>query len=320
MKKVSLIIPVYNTAEYLEECLYSACRQTYPNMEIICVDDGSTDGSGRIVDEFACKYENVIAIHKENSGESSARNIGLKACSGDYIGFMDCDDWIDLDMYEKLADAMERFDTDMAASSWYKEEISKTYEVENKYPVVQGVFGQEQLLKYVYERDAYQGFAYMWNKLYKKELLQNSIGDLLLFDEKLKLGGDVLYLAQLLLHTKTAIYLDKPFYHYRQRTDSGSHAIDLQRRMDWLTSYEIVIEIFNEKGIKQEIMNLVKRFLVYHSSNAAQIAYEQKCWNELMLCQKIMKQYQYEYECTNRNYQDRIKRFQKILEYREEMV
>ena len=89
MKKVSIIIPVYNTRDYLRRCLDSVRNQTYTNLEIVCVDDGSTDGSEKIVDEYAGMDSRFVVIHKENGGESSARNTGLKACTGEYIGFMD---------------------------------------------------------------------------------------------------------------------------------------------------------------------------------------------------------------------------------------
>ena len=88
-KKVSVIIPVYNTLNYLNRCLESVVSQTYQNMEIICIDDGSTDGSEKIVDEFAAKDKRIIAIHQKNRGESNARNTGLRTATGDYIGFMD---------------------------------------------------------------------------------------------------------------------------------------------------------------------------------------------------------------------------------------
>ena len=96
---VSIIIPIYNTASYLRKCLDSAKNQTYTNLEIICVDDGSTDGSEKIVDEYL-DDDRFVIIHKENSGESSARNTGLLKCTGNYIGFMDCDDWIAKDKVE----------------------------------------------------------------------------------------------------------------------------------------------------------------------------------------------------------------------------
>ena len=167
-KKVSLIIPVYNTTDYLRRCLESAVSQTYANMEIICVDDGSTDGSEKIVDEFAAGDKRVIAIHQENRGESNARNSGLRIASGDYIGFMDCDDWIEPDMYESLVAALEAENADMAIAGFYQEfeNIDRTcIEVKNEKSVDQKVFDKKKLLRYLYERDSYRAFAYMWDKL-----------------------------------------------------------------------------------------------------------------------------------------------------------
>ncbi|HJA50079.1 MAG TPA: glycosyltransferase, partial [Candidatus Fusicatenibacter intestinipullorum] len=95
--KISVIIPVYNVEKYLKRCLDSVINQTYKNLEIILIDDGSTDNSGKICDEYAQKDERIIVIHKENGGVSSARNKGLDICIGDYISFIDSDDWINLE-------------------------------------------------------------------------------------------------------------------------------------------------------------------------------------------------------------------------------
>ena len=99
---ISVIVPVYNVEKYLPQCLNSIINQTYENLEIIFINDGSTDNSGNICDEYAKRNSRIKAIHKENGGASSARNIGLDICKGDNIGFVDSDDWIELDMYESL--------------------------------------------------------------------------------------------------------------------------------------------------------------------------------------------------------------------------
>ena len=148
-----MIIPIFNAREYLEKCLESAVSQDCENMEIICVDDGSTDGSGHILDDFARKYGKIVAIHQENGGESNARNRGLSAASGEYIGFMDCDDWIEPDMYSRLRDALETYDVDMAASGWSKEFPEQSIVAGNRGQVKHGVINQKELLKYVYYRD-----------------------------------------------------------------------------------------------------------------------------------------------------------------------
>lgn len=99
---ISVIVPVYNTKEYLERCVNSLLNQTYQDMEIILVDDGSTDGSGEICDRFAERDRRIRVLHKENGGSSSARNLGIENAEGDYIGFVDSDDYVDANMYEKL--------------------------------------------------------------------------------------------------------------------------------------------------------------------------------------------------------------------------
>lgn len=99
---ISVIVPVYNTKEYLERCVNSLLMQTYSDMEIILVDDGSTDGSGELCDRFAAREQRIRVFHKENGGSSSARNLGIDNAKGDYIGFVDSDDYVDADMYERL--------------------------------------------------------------------------------------------------------------------------------------------------------------------------------------------------------------------------
>lgn len=315
MKKISLIIPIYNTQEYLPKCLQSAVDQDYEHLEIICVDDGSTDESSHILDEFAERYENIIAIHQKNGGESRARNKGLSIASGDYIGFMDCDDWIEPDMYSKLSYAMETYDVDMVASSWIKEFTNQSIKVKNLGEVKSGVLRQDEILKYVYYRDEYQGFAYMWNKLYKRELLFDKDGKFMKFDEELKMGGDIHYLAEILMNVEKAVYIDDAFYHYRQRPESGSHSQNVGVRIGALTAYDYVIKLFQENSVNDDIIKLVKRFQVYHSTNIAEIAFQNHDKNGLHVCHNYMKRFEKEYIETNLSYKDRIDRFYRILKY-----
>ena len=122
---ISVIVPVYNIeSEYLERCIRSICNQTYKNLEIILVDDGSNDGSGIICDKFAMEDSRIRVFHKENGGSSSARNLGIKEAKGEYIGFIDSDDYIEPDMYELLAGAVEKYDAPMAQIS--RDEIDET--------------------------------------------------------------------------------------------------------------------------------------------------------------------------------------------------
>ncbi len=311
---ISVILPIYNTEEYLRKCLDSVIHQTYKDLEIICIDDGSTDQSGGIVDEYAKLDDRIRVIHQENHGESNARNVGLNISKGEYITFLDCDDWIEPDMYETLLDAIEEDDLDMAAGSWYKDYTDRIIEVTNEKDVSNHVFGRDELLRYLYERDAYRGFSYMWNKLYKREVLTDPDGQIMLFDESIRLGGDVIYLAKLALNVRRARYIDRPFYHYRMRESSGSHTRDLGSFHDWIKSYEIVIRLYEENRIEPIIIDYLKRFLAYHASEAAEIAIEKKDVEELRSFQRIMKEYQDVYERLNKNHPEWIEEYRNRIE------
>lgn len=317
-KKVSLIIPVYNTAAYLRRCINSVLSQTYDNMEIICVDDGSTDGSGEILDEFAQCDKRIFAIHQKNSGESSARNTALSVASGDYIGFVDCDDWIEPEMYEVLATSLENADADIAVSAFYREfeeGEKRTVRIWNEKTVEPNTFDGKQLLRYLYERDAYRSFAYIWDKLYKREVIYRNGRNPIFFDENLELGGDVLWLAKCALNIRRAVYVEDAFYHYLWREGSGCHMPDLKRRLDNITAYQIVLKEFEEKNVESVVVDYIKRILVYHGSNTAQLAYELKNRVVLKQCQELMRKFEKEYRLLNTNKLEWIKRFEDILQY-----
>lgn len=313
MKKISIIVPVYNTEKELARCLESICNQTYRELEIICIDDGSTDGSGQVVDKFAKYDKRIVAVHKKNAGESNARNEGLRIATGDYIAFCDCDDWIDKKMYETLVQVLEEEKVDLVASGWYRETNGTCLEIKNELPVKQNVFGRHELLKYLYMRDSYRGFAYMWNKLYRKDILKDNQGNIIFFDETLRLGGDVVYLAQAALNTKKAKYIDQAYYHYNQREESGCHTKNVNKLRDWLRAYEIVLQKFEKEHIDKSVVDYVKRFMAYHSSNAVEIAIEQGNKDAKKDFQRIMQLYEQEYVSLNIQYPRRIQRFYGLL-------
>lgn len=311
---ISVIVPVHNLEKYLVRCIESIIGQTYKNLEIILIDDGSTDTSGQIIDEFKKKDNRIKVIHKENGGESNARNTGLRMATGEYIAFCDCDDWMDLDMYETLAWELIQENIDMVASGWYKETDSSSQEIRNALPVDSRVFGREELLKYLYMRDSYRGFAYMWDKLYKREILKDKDGNWILFHEDLRLGGDVLYLAEVALNVKRAKYVDRAFYHYYQRDESGCHTKDVTKLREWLKAYELILQRFEEEQIDYKTKDYVKRFLAYHSSNATEIAAVQGQKEAQKEFQRFMEMYKQEYISLNTQYPERIKRYCDLLE------
>lgn len=301
---ISVIVPVYNTRDYLPKCIDSIVEQTYKSLEILLIDDGSTDGSEIIVDEYARKDERIKAIHQINHGESYTRNVGIKQATGEYIAFVDCDDWLEKDAYETLLQSMINSGTDLSCAGWYKDEEI----IKNKNKVVTDVFDQKQLLRYLYQRDDYRAFAYMWNKLYKRELVQGG------FPEQLKLGGDVVFLAEVALKTNRAVYIDKPVYHYRQRINSGCHDVDLTKKAQWIEAYEIIISEFEKASVEKETIAYAKRFMAYHASNFLELSIKQKEEEFVRYFQKVMKEQEKIYIELNKNYPDRIERYKKLLE------
>ena len=138
---ISIIVPVYNVEKFLIQCVESICNQTHKDIEIILVDDGSTDSSSQICDELAQKDRRVIVIHKENGGSTSARNAGLKVSKGEYVGFVDSDDWIEPNMYERLLNLCVSEHADVAIGSRYINHEKDEYKDTLNVPI--GIFTKE---------------------------------------------------------------------------------------------------------------------------------------------------------------------------------
>lgn len=316
MKLLSVIVPIYNTQKYLEQCLLSIQKQTYKELQVICIDDGSTDQSGKIADKFASEDKRFQVIHQENKGESVARNRGLEMAKGEYITFVDCDDWIEKEMYKKLIDAIEKENADMSIGSWFldKEEISTPIKNEERVDII---LDNKKLLRCIYERDRYRAFAYIWDKIYRRELFDETNGQLR-FDENLSMGADVLILGQLALKAQKSVYTDIPFYHYRQRQQSTCHSVDLTKRYDWITAYEkLIFHMEKSYNTDKIIVDYVKRFQAYQACNLAEIAIKQNNMVYLVECQKIMEMRKEEYCRLNKNKKDRIQHFLDILAMKE---
>lgn len=311
--KISIIIPIYNAYGYLRKCLDSVCRQSYTNLEIICVDDGSTDGTGDILDEFAKNDKRIIALHQENHGESNARNTALKMASGEYIGFVDCDDWIDFDMYETMIQKAAEYDLDIVATSWYREDDWNCQMIQNEMTVKKDIINRDELLKYIYMRDSYRGFAYMWNKIYKRNILTDREGNLIKFDETLRIGGDVLFLAQAAIRANRTMYMEQSFYHYIQRKDSGCHMLDLEKMQDWLRAYDMTLQLLMQENVENATLDYVKRFMAYHSCNAVKIALEESNDEMKKYFQEYMFKYCDEYVKLNKDYPLRVQEFVKYM-------
>ena len=215
MDKISVIVPCYNAENYLEQCLRSLISQTYKHLEIICVDDGSTDGTLQLLNSFRNKDSRIKVINQKNQGISSARNLALKNATGTYVSFVDADDWLDVDTLESM---MQYKDEDLICFSYYRNfdqtEIIKNLGLEGAFSASEiqkrmvGLTGEE--LKHIASFDA---LITCWGKLYKKESLHN-----IKFLDLKEIGTweDGLFNLQVLENITTVRIIDKPYYHYRK--------------------------------------------------------------------------------------------------------
>ena len=201
---ISIIVPVYNVEKYLEECLNSIISQTYTNLEIILVDDGSTDGSSYICDKYSAMDPRIIVCHQNNKGLSAARNIGLLKAKGEFIGFIDSDDWIEKDMYESLYKSISSNNSDISGCSFVEETAL--------FPRLVGVssdqiMSPQQAMKLLLTDKGITNNV--WNKLYRSKLFDN-----ISFPDG-KVYEDVATLYKLILKAKKLSIISKAGYHYR---------------------------------------------------------------------------------------------------------
>ncbi|GBG06367.1 hypothetical protein PAT3040_00892 [Paenibacillus agaridevorans] len=316
--KISIIIPVYNVEKYIEKCLNSIINQTYKNIEVICVNDGSTDKSGNICDEYAAKDHRFKVIHKKNGGNASAVNMGLENFSGKYVGFVDPDDWVEHNCFEDAYKEIVKYNVDFVCFGWVKEQSEKSEIIVNKSEIENGLLNRDQILRYTFIRDVYPAFsAYRWNKLFNSKLFncEQRGGYGIRACEDLKVGSDVLFFAECIIKSNHALFINRAYYHYYQRADSLFHSKDLEKRKGSLISYSRVLELFERNGIESDIQVWVKRFYVYHASVLAEIAIEEKKYPELIVLQHEIRKYLPEYVETNSLYAERIARINNILNY-----
>ena len=311
MDKLSIIIPVYNTELYIKRCLDSVVSQTYENIEIICVDDGSTDNSGKICAEYAEKDARIKYIYKPNGGESSARNAGLRNASGHYIGFIDCDDWIAPDMYATLHHMAKKHNAHVNVVNFYKNTDAEQLIMQNRKPIKNGCMSARDMMIYALNRDDYTGYcSYIWNKLFSADLIRKNG---LLFDEQIRFGGDVLFHAQVVLSDGcTGVYNDTPLYHYYQRGSSTAHSKDLSTKRDILTAYKRIEQLMNKKGYS-DISFWARGFYCYHASVVAEIALQQENKRMFTHMQNEIRIHLDDYIETNKDFPKKHEKIHQLL-------
>lgn len=252
--KVSLIVPVYNVEKYLGKCLESCRNQTLNDLEIICVDDGSTDSSGRILDEFAAEDSRVIVIHKENGGVSSARNAGLKAANGELIMFLDADDFLEKNACERVWVETREEETEIIV-------FSADYFPKHPEPAhrewLQSVLHTWQQRFYGFEPYILFNMPgarpFIWHQAFSAKLIKEHG---LAFSEELKIGEDNLFQCMVFPHAKRFSFLPDVLYHYRVgRADSAMEQVKgpVENRLIWhVRVVDLAADYWRQQGFMAE--------------------------------------------------------------------
>jgi glycosyltransferase involved in cell wall biosynthesis len=244
MPRLSIIIPVYNVENYLSKCVDSILAQTFIDFECILIDDGSTDNSGKLCDQYAKKDDRIIVIHQKNSGPSSARNAGLDNARGEWIGFVDSDDWCDINMFSQLYENSIKNNADVSVCGWKRINQSniKTYIQEKDY-----IYDCQEAVNAMFSNKYFSG--YIWNKLIKARFFSEYN---IRFDINITPFEETLVLYQILKLIKKAVYLPVPCYNYNINPNS----ITNKSPLTWFTAlpaFEKMSSLETSKIIKQKI-------------------------------------------------------------------
>ncbi len=246
--KISIIVPVYNVEKYVGKCIHSICAQTYQNLEILLVDDGSKDSSGVICDEWAAKDERICVFHVENGGQSKARNLGLAYASGNYIGFVDGDDVVTEEMYGTLLGLMEERQADIAECNFSGRKSREEDRMETGVSLT--LSGREALIRHLDMRNRSRfPSTSVWSKLFRKEIIEG-----IRFPEG-RIHEEYAFLCQTIYRCRTYAYLNEYLYVRTLRGDSTTAAAFSNRSLDKLEVYR-ERDAFLEKKGEEELLAL----------------------------------------------------------------
>lgn len=267
-KLLSIVIPAYNIEQYIARCLDSLIHQTYNNLEIIVVDDGSKDNTPAILDEYALKDKRIKVIHKVNEGVSIARLTGMKECHGDYIGFVDGDDTVDNDMFELLMNNALKYNADISHCGYvmdFPDGHSDKYYGTCKIVVQDNETGLRDILSGQFIEPG------LWNKIYKKELIHKLI-QCDIMDYSIKNFEDLLVNYLLFKESNISIYEDVCKYHYILRKSSAATGISKNKLTDPLKVMKIILDDIKDND---NLYNIVYNRNVYILiQNATQSLYK----------------------------------------------
>ena len=247
--KISIIIPMYNVEKYLRRCLDSVQNQTFKDWQAICIDDGSPDNSGKIAEEYAARDKRFVVVHKKNCGVSAARNDGIKLARGRYIHFMDADDFIDSDYYEKMLRVAESTDADMVCSGFV---TNTKYSRDIRYRAESVVVTMYQKLRRTY---AFTD-GYVWRYLFKKSFINKNM---LSFDTNMISQEDAIFVLNAIALANAVAIAPCVFYHYMFNETSALNNRDADHHKKIKQQYKIGKQFKHDFAVKNGV-GLLFRF------------------------------------------------------------
>lgn len=279
--KISIIIPIYNTEQYIQQCLNSIVNQTLQDIEIICVNDGSTDNSLKIIEQYAKKDTRIKVVTQKNKGQSAARNAGLNIANGEYIGFVDSDDFIEPNMYEKLYKNAVLNNSDVAMCSIKVLEPDKTYNTNDSYfslKIFDKNFDNRTFSYLDCKNFLFRICVVPWNKIYKRSFLQtNSI----YFIPKLNFEDNVFTLDVLLKSKKISLIRDSLII-YRRLSNTSLTTHEDEKKLDL---FKVLKE--QEKLLqKNKEFYILNNYFYRHKKNTLEY------WYKKIKDEKVKQQYQ----------------------------
>lgn len=262
-EKISILVPVYNVQDYLERCLDSILAQTYTEFEIICVNDGSTDGSRDILERYQKKDARINVLHIENHGVSYARNLALSVMTGAWFCFADSDDWLEPEYLSTLYRVAKENDADIAACFFQKNTEYTTGIPAGREGLIVLDSPQQCIHNFICGKNSMHGM--IWNKLYKAELFKD-----IRFNPSIKVNEDCIYTYEIMQHCKKACITKVPLYHWFIRMDSACHTrqkvVDFGAANVFMSLYEKTLELKDDevtRVLKKNYINAVVRVLLH---------------------------------------------------------
>lgn len=237
MELISIVVPIYNVEKYLRKCVESLLQQTYKNIQIILVDDGSTDESGKIADEYAEKHEQIEVYHKINGGLSDARNYGIKYAKGEYLCFIDSDDWVAADMVAVLYQNIKKYDADVSEAQYIRVDNEDVIadDLEEQVKVFDNIQASLNLRNYHLNQ------IVAWNKMYKKSCFND-----ILFPFG-KIHEDEFTTYKIIYNSKKIVVSNKILFFYRNTPNSIVNKKITKKRLHVLEAYDEAISFYHEK-------------------------------------------------------------------------